>query len=246
MADSSPIPRGTTATCGKCGEEIVFRGFSWKHSLANLERKPHVARPTLSSMSKPDDTDLFEEEKKPEPIVFKQPTYNITRRFSFDSAHRVYGHGGKCRHLHGHRYDLEVTLSGEKLSSGMLVDFGSIKTWIGEFIDNRVDHNVILWKKDPLLKILKYDRHSGKDPLVLNHNPTAENLAVFFWEAVHAILFQKEITNVSIRQIRVYETPNCWADYFGQPTPEDKNGSNLPTDEHAAPGEVGLFQHEQS
>lgn len=232
------IGKGTLSKCSKCKDDIRFNGFNWVHLKTSSQHQKHVARPLLSEMEKPeeDDTDLLKE--GPVTTSPKQPIYSITRRFSFDSAHRVYGHEGKCRHLHGHRYDLEVTLSGEKLSGGMLVDFGSIKTWIGEFIDNRVDHNIILWKKDPLLKILKYDKHSGKDPLVLNHNPTAENLAVFFWEAVHAILFQKEINNVSIQQIRVYETPNCWSDYFGQPIQEDKHGSNPPTDEHATAGEV--------
>src|SRR5262245_52482042 len=74
-----------------------------------------------------------------------------TRKLEFDAGHRVLGHGGKCRHLHGHRYVAEVTCYAEELDKlGFVVDFSVIKTVVGDWIDENFDHNMILNPKDPL------------------------------------------------------------------------------------------------
>jgi len=100
-------------------------------------------------------------------MTTKQPPISITRRLEFDSGHRIPNHDGQCKHLHGHRYAIEVTLSGEvadhpgKADDGMVLDFGDIKAVISRWIDDRLDHRMILCRDDPAVAALeKLDRKS--------------------------------------------------------------------------------------
>jgi len=84
------------------------------------------------------------------------------------------GHG-KCSHLHGHSARVEIEMSAPKLNpKGMVVDFFDIKETIGEWIDENLDHKMILWSKDPLAKLLK---KAGEPVVLVEENPTAEMLA---------------------------------------------------------------------
>jgi len=163
----------------------------------------------------------------------------ITRRLEFDAGHRVVGHEGKCKHLHGHRYRAEITVSAAPYACtgnldeldelGRVVDFGCIKSVMGGWIDENWDHNMILSPKDPLLEIAKAlseasQRTSkqvtptevltdivGCRPFILTTgNPTAENLAAYLARVAKTRLPPALV----VRQVRLYETPNCWADYI--------------------------------
>lgn len=160
-----------------------------------------------------------------------------TRRIEFDAGHRVLGHGGKCRHLHGHRYAAEVTCRALCLDSlGMVVDFSVIKDKVGRWVDENWDHNILLHPNDPLAELharLKQNAHRfpdndeieqiawgvfhGKDPYLMPEgNPTAEYIADHLFHMANTILASDRIEVV---HVRVYETPNCWADY-ARPTME--------------------------
>lgn len=145
----------------------------------------------------------------------------ITRRFEFDSGHRVLGHEGKCRHLHGHRYVAEVTVTSPKLDSlGMIVDFSVLKEQVGNWINQWWDHNVILHKDDPLFKIQAMIDNSdmrdfpdvfSREPYKMAEgNPTAENMARELFNVADMLLHKHNLTVVSVR---LYETPNSFADY---------------------------------
>ncbi len=131
----------------------------------------------------------------------------ITRSFSFDSAHRVLGHQGKCRHLHGHHYVAEVTAEALELDSlGMVMDFSILKERIGGWIDRHWDHNFISHPEDPLLAF-DFERTPFSMPSN-KPNPTAENIAATLYVVCVSKLPELKVVNV-----RIYETPNCWADY---------------------------------
>lgn len=134
---------------------------------------------------------------------------SITRRLEFDAGHRLLKHEGKCRNYHGHRYSVEATiLTGNPLDeTGMVVDFAVVKEKLGGWLDTFWDHGMLLQKGDPLLafcesEALKY--------FELDRPPTAEVLAEELWRQT-SLLF-----NTGDVHIRVYETPNCWADYDGE------------------------------
>ncbi len=142
----------------------------------------------------------------------------VTRRFTWDAAHRVLGHLGKCRHLHGHRYAAEVTISSEKLNGlGMIIDFAEVKETLGKWIEENWDHNILLHINDPLLRediigrtFLRKEIFAGREPYIFFTNPTAEKMAEMLF-----ITAEELLVGFAIKNIRVFETPNCWADYPG-------------------------------
>lgn len=147
----------------------------------------------------------------------------ITRKLEFDAGHRVLKHESKCKHLHGHRYVAEITVAGQELDSlGRVIDFGVVKQVVGGWIDKVWDHNLILHPNDPLLRALDGIRGAdsllveeilgGKEPFVLDSNPTAENMSRVLFEISDELLRPYDIKVVAVR---LFETPNCWADFNG-------------------------------
>lgn len=152
-----------------------------------------------------------------------------TRRFEWDAGHRVLGHKGKCRHLHGHRYVAEVMVEAPKLNDlGMVADFALLKEVIGEWIDRHWDHNMMLHQDDPLLKLhqklveeettnegihfVEKDLFGGCYPYVMpdKMNPTAENIALVLLR-----VSQELLSNCfKVKYTKVFETPNCFAEAF--------------------------------
>lgn len=137
---------------------------------------------------------------------------SCTRRFEFDAAHRIVSHGGKCRHLHGHRYCAEITFTAPELGDdGMVVDFGIIKQYAGEWIDAYFDHGSILSEKDKVLIDL-CDSNEWK-VYIMQGEPTAENIAKELFHRLSKLICSDNIfVGLRLTHLRLYETPNCWAD----------------------------------
>jgi len=101
--------------------------------------------------------------------------FKVAKMICFNYGHRLLGGHDKCSHLHGHSARVEIEMATPKLNrQGMVVDFFDIKRTIGEWIDENLDHTMILWTKDPLAKLLK---KAGEPVVLVNENPTAEMLA---------------------------------------------------------------------
>lgn len=148
--------------------------------------------------------------------------YSITRRLEFDAAHRVLRHESKCASLHGHRYRVEITCSAPALDrAGRVVDFGFLKSIVGEWIDAELDHTTLVGAEDAVLLQFcnEESRHGKRKPYVILGEPTAENLARAIFEKSKALLGEApvELVPVGVRvdRVRLFETPNCWADWPG-------------------------------
>lgn len=136
----------------------------------------------------------------------------ITKIFTFDSAHTLRHHDGKCRNLHGHTYKLEVTLEGvpqtvdgSNPQSGMILDFGILKEIVRERVLDELDHTDL----------------DG----VVNYS-TAELLAAYIFCALdshiaeRAVLaqvaqvdmFLPPIPPTRVYRIRLWETPTSYAE----------------------------------
>lgn len=142
---------------------------------------------------------------------------NITRRLEFDAGHRVYGHESKCANLHGHRYRAEITVRGPRLDElGRVIDFSVLKREVGSWIDEHWDHNFLFHPNDPLLELLR-SKYREKPLFVMptGQNPTAENMAAFLLGVSNGILKVKA-PMLSVVCVRIYETPNCWADALAE------------------------------
>ena len=104
-----------------------------------------------------------------------------TQIIGFDSAHRIIGHKGKCRMLHGHRYTLEATFESNQLNElGMVIDFGIIKQKLNNWLNSNWDHNTILNIKDQKLGNL-ISNITGQKIFYLNENPTLKIWQIFYY-----------------------------------------------------------------
>src|SRR6476469_2216845 len=139
---------------------------------------------------------------------------SVTREIHFCYGHRRLDYAGKCRHLHGHNGTAVITLAGDKLDRrGMLVDFSDLKRVVGGWVDDTLDHTMLLHKDDPVLPPL---REKGERVHVLDVNPTAENIAKLIFDYAAGQGFP-------VVEVRLWETENCCATYTG-PGPTRRQG----------------------
>lgn len=145
--------------------------------------------------------------------------FTISKEFSFEAAHRLPNHPGKCRHLHGHSYRATVYVCAQHLNdAGMVKDFADLKP-VKEWIDANWDHNIILEDTDQLT--LHYHEYpnseifAGKDPFVMNVPPTAENLAKDLFFVTESLLNAntRGQGSVFVDEVLIYETESCSASY---------------------------------
>ena len=152
----------------------------------------------------------------------KKPSkISITRRLEFDSGHRIPNHDGQCRHLHGHRYAIEVTLTGEvadhpgKADDGMVLDFGDIKRLTNQYVVEPWDHAFLVAKEDEKLVAFLASMPNHKT-VIMEHVPTVENLANTAFAILQPVFNKAFGGRLELSAVRLYETPNCWADVHHQ------------------------------
>lgn len=130
--------------------------------------------------------------------------FRISRQIDFCYGHRLLNYEGKCRHLHGHNGRLIITVEASGLDGqGMVLDFSEIKRVISRWIDENLDHRMLLSRADPAVPILE---SLGEPLYLMDANPTAENIArvVFDFAAEQGF---------PVVEVTLWETPNCSAVY---------------------------------
>ncbi|QDX80772.1 6-carboxytetrahydropterin synthase QueD [Denitratisoma sp. DHT3] len=141
----------------------------------------------------------------------------ITRRLEFDAGHRIPNHRSQCRHLHGHRYVLEVTLSGDVMQQagspeeGMVMDFSDVKAIAKAHLVDLWDHAFLAYRHDKAVVEFLASLPDHKTVL-LDAIPTAENLAKQAFSILAPLYRDNYGNRLRLERIRIYETPNCWAD----------------------------------
>ena len=130
--------------------------------------------------------------------------FKVTKHIDFCYGHRLLNYDGQCRHLHGHNGRVEVDIESDKLDArGMVVDFSDIKGVLKAWIDETLDHRMLLRKDDPMLPALK-----ERDELfyVMDENPTAENIAKLIFNHARS-------KGLPVVEVRLWETPTSFATY---------------------------------
>ena len=141
----------------------------------------------------------------------------ITRRLEFDAGHRIPDHKSQCRHLHGHRYAIEITLAGDIIDldgdpgNGMVMDFSEVKSLAAKHLVDAWDHAFLAYAGDlPVVNFLaSLPEHKT---VLLDCVPTAENLAQRAFEILDAVYRDSYGKQLRLERLRLYETPNCWAE----------------------------------
>ena len=130
--------------------------------------------------------------------------YRVTREIRFCYGHRLLHYDGKCRHLHGHNGRAVITLAAADLDAlGMVMDFTRLKRVVGAWIDEQLDHKMLLHRDDPALPLL---RQLGEPVYVLDVNPTAENIARLIFDYTAGQGFP-------VVEVKLCETESCYAAY---------------------------------
>jgi 6-pyruvoyltetrahydropterin/6-carboxytetrahydropterin synthase len=141
----------------------------------------------------------------------------ITRRLEFDAGHRIPDHANQCRHLHGHRYAIEITLSGNVITGsdaarrGMVMDFAEVRAIAWRELVDAWDHAFFAWRGDG--KVVEFlATMPGHKTVLFDEPPTAEHLALVAFRALEPAYRGSYGNNLKLERVRIYETPSCWAD----------------------------------
>ncbi|MFU2123835.1 6-carboxytetrahydropterin synthase QueD [Gallibacterium anatis] len=136
----------------------------------------------------------------------------VAKEFSFDMAHLLDGHDGKCQNLHGHTYKLQVIVSGETENNGakkgMVIDFADLKRAVNELIISPIDHAFIYdQSSERETKIAQLLQQLNSKTFALPMRSTAENLAQFIFQRL------QENVGFHLHSVRLWETPTSFAEY---------------------------------
>ena len=148
--------------------------------------------------------------------AFRVNQVRVCKVFTFDAAHQLIGHQGKCANLHGHTYRLEVVLQGEPQGAetpsceGFVMDFGDLKEVVKQEITAELDHAFIAMGNEPVVEGL---RASGSKVAVLGFRTTVENLAMY-------ICHQLRRAGLPVYSVKLWETPTAWAEVYASDIPE--------------------------
>lgn len=141
----------------------------------------------------------------------------ITTRLEFDAGHRIPSHKSQCRNLHGHRYAIEITLSGDIISredaseNGMVMDFSDVKSIAKTAVVDVWDHAFLVYQHDK--EVLNFlNTLPNHKTVVFPTVPTAENMASEAFKILKSKYHDTYSNHLKLEKVRLYETPNNWAD----------------------------------
>ncbi len=144
----------------------------------------------------------------------------VTKSFSFEMAHALWNYDGPCRNIHGHSYQLYVTVTGETCSDpestklGMVMDFSDLKALVRKCVVDRFDHSVVISSRATQPQIKRVEQMFDKF-YVVDYQPTCENLV-----SDMALRIKKKLPeNVRLFSLKLVETAGSWAEWFASENP---------------------------
>ena len=139
----------------------------------------------------------------------------ITKLFTFETGHALYGYDGKCKNVHGHSYKLSVTVIGTPISDttnvkyGMVIDFGDLKKIVKEEIVDVFDHATVFNKNTPHVELAKELQDRGHHVILVNYQPTSEMMVIDFAEKIK----QRLPKHINLHAIKLQETETSFAEW---------------------------------
>ena len=140
----------------------------------------------------------------------------ITKQFTFETGHALYGYDGKCKNVHGHSYKLYVTVVGQPISDstnvkfGMVIDFGDLKKIVKEEIVDIFDHATVFNQNTPHIELAKELKDRDHHVILVDYQPTSEMMAIDFAEKIKNRL----PNNIKLHAIKLQETDTSFAEWF--------------------------------
>lgn len=140
----------------------------------------------------------------------------ITKQFSFETGHALYGYDGKCKNVHGHSYKLSVTVIGTPIADnnhvkfGMVIDFGDLKKIVKEEIVDVFDHATVFNKNTPHVELANELKSRGHNVLLVNYQPTSEMMVIDFADKIKKRLPE----NINLHAVKLQETETSYAEWY--------------------------------
>jgi 6-pyruvoyltetrahydropterin/6-carboxytetrahydropterin synthase len=140
----------------------------------------------------------------------------ITKQFSFETGHALYGYDGKCKNVHGHSYKLNVTVIGTPITDtsnvkyGMVIDFGDLKRIVKSEIVDKFDHATVFNKNTPHIELARELENRDHSVILVDYQPTSENMVVDFAEKI-----KKQLpAGIELFSLKLQETETSFAEWF--------------------------------
>lgn len=140
----------------------------------------------------------------------------ITKQFSFETGHALYGYDGKCKNVHGHSYKLSVTVIGKPIIDrtnvkyGMVIDFTDLKKIVKEEIVDEFDHATVFNETTPHIELAHELKNRGHHVILVDYQPTSENMVVDFAEKIKRRLPE----GIALFSLKLQETESSFAEWF--------------------------------
>ena len=140
----------------------------------------------------------------------------ITKQFSFETGHALYGYDGKCRNVHGHSYKLSVTVIGQPIADhnnvkyGMVIDFSDLKRIVKTEIVDVFDHATVFNKNTPHIELAKELENRGHNILLVDYQPTSEMMVIDFSEKIKKHLPK----TIKLYSLKLQETETSYAEWY--------------------------------
>jgi 6-pyruvoyltetrahydropterin/6-carboxytetrahydropterin synthase len=140
----------------------------------------------------------------------------VTKQFTFETGHALYGYDGKCKNVHGHSYKLSVTVIGtpstakDDVKLGMVIDFGDLKQIVKEEVVDPFDHATVFNKNTPHIELAEELQNRGHKVILANYQPTSENMVIDFAEKITARL----PAHLQLHSLQLRETETAYAEWF--------------------------------
>ena len=143
-------------------------------------------------------------------------TIRITKQFTFETGHALYGYDGKCKNVHGHSYKLFVTVIGNPIEDisnvkyGMVIDFSDLKKIVQTEIVDVFDHATVFNKNTSHVELAKELADRGHNVLLVDYQPTSEMMVFDFATKIRKYLPK----NIQLFSLRLQETDSSFAEWF--------------------------------
>ena len=140
----------------------------------------------------------------------------ITKQFTFETGHALYGYDGKCKNVHGHSYKLSVTVIGSPIIDstnvkyGMVIDFGDLKKIVKEEIVDIFDHATVFNQNTPHIELANELKSRDHHVILVDYQPTSENMVIDFAKKIKDRL----PNNINLHSLRLQETETSFAEWF--------------------------------
>ena len=140
----------------------------------------------------------------------------ITKQFSFETGHALYGYDGKCKNVHGHSYKLSVTVIGKPITDnsnvkfGMVIDFTDLKKIVKEEVVDQFDHATVFNKNTPHIELARELQSRDHHVILVEYQPTSENMVIDFANRIKSRL----PNGIALHSLKLQETETSFAEWF--------------------------------